>query len=212
MIEDKNKSMRVFEQGYANWQGNNILLCKGRVIGGPEKCKMLRTFLFILIPTLVFLIFPLRITFFFEKRECKNEKVKQQNKTRNKKKTTNTCTKRGRQWWVTQNEWKPIVMCLSVLLLTYISFFITAFRDPGIIPRVAAYGKSNESFGALTQNRMPPKKQQTPYIQNIYIGGRHIIMKYCRECILFIFVFYLQCIYFFYFFLFLHNHNITLQT
>jgi len=39
---------------YQDWKGQNTILCEGRVIGGPELCKLYRTLVLLLVPSLMF--------------------------------------------------------------------------------------------------------------------------------------------------------------
>jgi len=42
---------------YTDWRGQNTILCKGRVIGGPEVSKLYRTLALVLVPSILFDIY-----------------------------------------------------------------------------------------------------------------------------------------------------------
>jgi len=51
--EDQPKSKKT-RRGWRDWQGHNTILFNGRVIGGPEKSKTIRTLVLVSIPSLLF--------------------------------------------------------------------------------------------------------------------------------------------------------------
>ena len=57
--KSKNKrersDMSLFEAGYHEWEGKNTILCKGRIIGGPQKCKLIQTMILILLPSSIYI-------------------------------------------------------------------------------------------------------------------------------------------------------------
>jgi len=55
------QEVRIFEPGYSEWQGTNKILCRGRIVGGPESRKLVATVVLIIIPTIFYLAFTARI-------------------------------------------------------------------------------------------------------------------------------------------------------
>jgi len=45
------------KRSYQEWKGKNTILCKGRIIGGPELFKLYRTLALVLVPCLMFDIY-----------------------------------------------------------------------------------------------------------------------------------------------------------
>ena len=60
------QEVRIFEPGYSQWQGTNIVCCKGRIVGGPEIWKLLVTTTIIIIPTILYLSFTLSLILYMK--------------------------------------------------------------------------------------------------------------------------------------------------
>lgn len=128
VTESLNSDPKV-RRKYTEWKGKNTILFDGRIIGGPQLCKLYRTISLLVIPSIFFNIF------------------------------------------VAERFWKkydsPYVVIVEVLLviLSMVTLLITAFTDPGIIPRNSC-------------------KRMTfiPKHQDICVDGRTVRLKLCQTC------------------------------
>jgi len=126
------------KRGYESWEGKNTILCEGKIIGGPQYHKLLRTFGLVTAPTIIFISSPAQ-----------------------------TYLNDYDSYW-------PLLLGLSLYIASMLSLFVTAFMDPGIIPR------PSQRIDFWSRNRKrPPKKQ------DISMNGQKVTLKFCATCQIF---------------------------
>lgn len=134
--KNNNENNNKIQRPYHSWQGNNTILCKGRIIGGPQKQNYLYTLGLIIIPSIIFACF--------------------------------VC----RHFIIKYDKIYPLIIYIILLLVSVISFTMTAFSDPGIIPR-----------GILPSS--PNYKGPIHLKQRMCISGKLIEIKWCGTCHIF---------------------------
>ena len=161
------QEVRIFNPGYSEWEGENRILCKGRIIGGPEIWKLIVTTTIISIPSILYLSCTFSLT----------------HRIYNTLHSFKYFENSARILYITYDHIESLIggAILSFLCISFL--IITAEMDPGIIPRTSLFENPSKAYAASKSiNGHHVNTNHFPFRQLINIDGHIVTHKYCITC------------------------------
>ncbi|TVU50716.1 hypothetical protein EJB05_02103 [Eragrostis curvula] len=145
---------------YQAWKGNNIFLCGGRLILGPDAASLLITTFLIICPTIIF-CYQMKSKFYHSQERTTGQKHMHR---------------------------AAVVIVILTTIMDLVFLFMTSTRDPGIVPRnTRAPPEADELLGSNTPS-MDWSSGRTPRMRfrrtkDVIVNGFTVKVKFCETCL-----------------------------
>ncbi|KAK3119665.1 hypothetical protein QOZ80_9AG0673530 [Eleusine coracana subsp. coracana] len=145
---------------YQAWKGNNVFLCGGRLIFGPDAASLLITTILIVIPTIIF-CYQMESKFYHSQ---------------------------GRTTGQQHMHRAAVLIVILTTIMDLVFLFMTSSRDPGIVPRnTRAPPEADELLGSNTPS-MDWSSGRTPQMRfrrtkDVIVNGFTVKVKFCETCL-----------------------------
>ncbi|KAK3118321.1 hypothetical protein QOZ80_9BG0697220 [Eleusine coracana subsp. coracana] len=145
---------------YQAWKGNNVFLCGGQLILGPDAASLLITTILIVIPTIIF-CYQMKSKFYHSQ---------------------------GRTTGQQHMHRAAVLIVILTTIMDLVFLFMTSARDPGIVPRnTRAPAEADELLGSNTPS-MDWSSGRTPQMifhrtKDVIVNGFTVKVKFCETCL-----------------------------
>ncbi|KAK3136044.1 hypothetical protein QOZ80_5BG0427290 [Eleusine coracana subsp. coracana] len=145
---------------YQAWKGNNVFLCGGRLVLGPDAASLLITTILIVIPTIIF-CYQMKSKFYHSQ---------------------------GRTTGQQHMHQAAVLIVILTTIMDLVFLFMTSARDPGIVPRnTRAPPEADELLGSNTPS-MDWSGGRTPRMRfrrtkDVIVNGFTVKVKFCETCL-----------------------------
>ncbi|XP_062203271.1 probable protein S-acyltransferase 4 isoform X2 [Phragmites australis] len=145
---------------YQAWKGNNVFLCGGRLILGPDVASLLLTMFLIIGPTVIF-CYQMKSKFYHSQEHTTGQH---------------------------HMHWAAVLIVILTTIMDMVFLFMTSARDPGIVPRnTRAPPEADELLGTSTPS-MDWSNGRTPRMRfrrtkDVIVNGFAVKVKFCETCL-----------------------------